>query len=752
MRRLGLVLLVLGAACVELAGEYRCATDANCRRAGVPGTCEPIGYCAFPDAACASGQRYADAVSGLQSGVCVGEERPDGDLGFGDAGGDVDGALSDGGAGDGPGGGGMLTLLAGQLGGDGTIDGIGGAARFFGPRGLGLASDGNLYVADTENHVIRKVVPATGQVTTVAGAARKSGTTDGVGAAARFERPIGLAADAAGNLYVGDHLNFAVRKVAIATGAVTTIAGTGAQGAGDGPAASATFTGPAGVALDGAGNLYLADQDGSLIRKLDLVGGQVSTVAGGANLSGTTDDVGTLARFNSPAGVAFAGGALYVADRGNHTIRKIVLSTAAVTTFAGTAGVTGFMNGTGTATRFTYPTDLVSDGAGNLFVADQYSHCVRKIVIATAAVSTFAGTCGSSGSSDGAVGAAHFDLPGGIASDGAGKLYVTVSTHGVRQIAGGQVTTLAGLAPHAGSADLAGGSASFDTPQQVVFDGAGRVYVSDAGSGRIRAVELATGQTTTLATGFGSPRGLALDGAGALYVADAGSHVVDKVTIANGQVVAIAGLAGQPGAMNGTGSAARFQSPMGLALGPLGQLYVADAGNATMRQIDVGTGAVTTLAGTAGMPGTVDATGAAARFDQLTDLAVDPGGTALFATQGNHLVRRVALADGATTTFAGAAGTFGAVDGDRLTARFRAPAALAFDGPGRLYVADTGNHLARAIDLATGQVSTVLGVATHAGVQLGALPGQLNGPAGLAAAPGGLVVTSSVENAVLRWQ
>jgi hypothetical protein len=257
-----------------------------------------------------------------------------------------------------------FTTLAGTAGMQGAADGTGSAAQFYNPAGTAVDSIGNVYVTDLYNHVIRKITSG-GVVTTFVGLAGTYGSADGTGSAARFHNPFEIAVDSAGNLYVSDELNHTIRKITSA-GVVTTLAGSvGSPGSADGTGSAAQFNTPVGVAVDGLGNIYVADFGNSTIRMVTPAG-VVTTLAGTAGSPGSADGTGSLALFNQPYGVAVdTGGNVYVGDTYNHTIRKIT-SGGVVTTLAGLAGSPGSADGTGSAARFNHPTSLTVDSAGNL--------------------------------------------------------------------------------------------------------------------------------------------------------------------------------------------------------------------------------------------------------------------------------------------------------------------------------------------------------------------------------------------------
>ncbi|HNO24661.1 MAG TPA: hypothetical protein PKK94_16910, partial [Leptospiraceae bacterium] len=328
----------------------------------------------------------------------------------------------------------------------GDTDGTGNAASFQSPNGI--TSDGtDLYVADQLNNKIRKISIATGAVSTFAGPAQgtsTSGDTDGTGNTARFANPAGITSDGT-NLYVTDSGTNKIRKIVIATAAVSTMAGpaqgTSTSGDTDGTGNAARFSFPFGIIFDGT-NLYVTDKGNNKIRKIAIANGAVSTLAGpvqGTSTSGDTDGTGSAARFNNPNGITSDGTNLYVTDSVTNKVRKIVIATAAVSTFAGPVqgtSTSGDTDGTGNAARFSNPNGITSDGT-NLYIADYQNNKVRKIVIATAAVNTFAGPAQGTttfGDTDGALTTARFGGPTGILKTGT-NLYVTdSSTNKIRKI------------------------------------------------------------------------------------------------------------------------------------------------------------------------------------------------------------------------------------------------------------------------------------------------------------------------------
>lgn len=327
----------------------------------------------------------------------------------------------------------QVTTLAGSV--FGFDDGAATAAKFSTPTGICTVNNGttiDLYVVDSENNRIRKV-DADGNVTTIAGSTY--GSEDGPGSTARFIQPMGICTDGLGFLYVTDWANNRIRKINIATAAVSTLAGN-TKGYFDASGAAAMFDHPYAICYGGNGDLFITDSGNHKIRKIVIATGLVTTVAG--STQGYSDGIGAATQFNNPQGVCSdLNGHLYVTDLFNNKIRKIDLANSAVTTIAGSTQ--GYVNGNGTATKFSSPTGICMDSNDNIYVSDSGNNRIRKIS-PTAEVTTLAGI--SQGKIDGTIAVASFYSPNGICIDSNGIFYIVDSgNHRIRIITGALLAT-----------------------------------------------------------------------------------------------------------------------------------------------------------------------------------------------------------------------------------------------------------------------------------------------------------------------
>ncbi len=729
-----------------------------------------------------------------------------------------------------------------------------------------IATDpsGNVYVAEANNHVIRRITPQ-GQVSVFAGAVGVAGSADGVGANARFSRPFGLVADQVGNLYVADTDNHAIRKIVIATATVSTIAGAAGQyGYVDGPGAAARFATPAAVAVNNAGELFVSDYYNKVIRKITLATNAVSTFAGELNTSGNS-----ARYYSAPWGLAIdSAGNLFVADNAN--IRKVLPNGTGVEFAGDINGVTGFSDGAGNVARFNRPTQLAIDAQDNLYVTDLNNNVVRQIS-PRGEVRTIGGEPSRNAHNVGTAEAAAFGNPRAIAIDAGGFLYVgtmmSLIDIGARQAGPGapRIVTQpeAQSVPSGGTVSFAvvasgqpaptyqwrrngtpldGATSSVLTLTNVTQIGSYDVVVTNTyGSVTSHAVGLTlasapandafahalalTGHSVTASafpsaataeagepTHAGAPAARSLwwswmaPAGGVVVVQTAGSAVDTRLAVYTGSnvgsltlvaenddalaggasrvqflatpgttyfiavdtnavagaslgsvrlgvdyayvVSTFAGSPGNAGTGNGQGPAARFTNPASIARDSAGNFYVAEPTQHVIRKI-APDGTVSVFAGAVGQSGATNANGAAARFNLPYGLAVDAANHVFVADYGNRVIRRITPA-GDVTTFAGAVGQGGATDGAAASARFNLVYGLAVDASGALYVSDLGNHNIRKIS--AGTVTTLAGSTT--GVA-GSLDGttaaaRFNQPRGLAVDAQGNVYVADFGNHTVR--
>lgn len=605
---------------------------------------------------------------------------------------------------------GMLSLVAGN----GTMgfsgdNGPAVDAQFTNPFGIAVDSLGNVFVADTGNNRIRKV--SGGIITTVAGnGVAYFGGDNGPAATAELNAPWGIAIDGAGNLFIADLYNRRVRKVS--NGVITTVAGNGQTGySGDnGPATAAKLI-PIAVAVDAQGNLFIAGDEN--IREVS--GGTITTVAGGAS-QGFAGDNGpaTAAQLNSPQGIAVdAAGNLYIADTQNSEIRKI--SGGVITTLAGVRTAQGFGGDGGPAASASldYPYGVAVSPDGVVYIADYHNARIRQV--SNGVITTVAGNGQSflfSGDGGPAT-KAQLTGPAGFAFDQAGNLYFSdAGNHRIRKVENGIVTTIAGNGAAGFGGDGGPPLSAQLTPAGILLDAAGNLYFADSGNNRIRMIS--NGVVSTIAgTGFAgvpsetpfgdggsaaaasldTPTGLAFDNTGNLLIADFGHHRIRRIS--SGVINAFAGN-GQTGVSGDGLSAASvpLQSVSGLAVDASGNVYFTDGD----RVRKVSNGIVTTVAGN-GAAGFSGDGGPAldASLSRPLGVALDAAGNLYISDWGNARVRKVDTS-GVITTIAGRGVTgFSGDYGPALDAQFSGISSIAVDKQGNVYVADTGNRRIRVL-------------------------------------------------------
>ncbi|HEY5914424.1 MAG TPA: NHL repeat-containing protein [Verrucomicrobiae bacterium] len=654
-------------------------------------------------------------------------------------------------------------------------DGTNRASRFGSPFGVAADSAGNIFVADGSSHTIRKLTRAGTNwvVNTIAGRALASGAADGTNDNARFLGPQGIAVDTHGNIFVADTDNQTIRKIAL-TGTnwvVTTIAGVvGVAWSADGTNNHAYFSQPGGLAIDRWGTIFVADSSNNRIRKITPAGDDwVVTTIAGSSYFGSSDGTNSGASFNIPHKIAVDSATnLYVTDYLNNNIRKItpVGTNWVVTTLAGAAPAGGFADGLGANARFNCPNGIVADNAGNVFVADSANNSIRVLapVGSNWVVSTLAGFPNARGAEDGTNSTAHFNWPYDLALDTNGDLVVAeVGNFTIRKLTpSGVSSTLAGA-----FRDLAFAADQLSGPQAIVVDPAGVLFVADTESSSIRRISPEGAISTIAGSGvrgtndgmngeaqFNLPQGIARDSLGNLFVADTFNHTIRKISPVgrDWSVTTLAGMPGVPGSADGANSAAGFNQPHGIAVDSAGVLYVADMRNFTVRRIaqEGANWVASTIAGLAGAPDRVDGTNSGARFATPRGLTLDTSGN-LYVTESG-MIRKIAR-DGpnwVVTTILGSS-RVGPVDGTNAVAAFAALRGIAADDTGALYVTDS-DLVRKATRFGADWVVTTLGGAFRfgGGVDGTGAEAQFSGPDGIAVDTYGNLYVADKYNRAIR--
>jgi uncharacterized protein (TIGR03437 family) len=589
--------------------------------------------------------------------------------------------------------------------------------------GVACDSVGNIYISDADDHRVRKIA-INGVISTVAGTGHAGLSGDGgPAAAAQLNTPYGIAVDAAGNLYIADLGNHRIRRVD-ASGGIITIAGGGVTPAGEAdglPATDAALDSPRNVVAGPDGAVYFSDFGANRVYAITPFG-LLARVAGSGDQGFSGDGHGALeAKLSSPAGLAFDSmGALYIADAGNGRIRRV---------FHGIIETLGDSGKPGASPSVApmLPTGLAFDSEDNLFIADPAGAQVLRVT-PDLLVTAFA--------------QAARDLAVGMSGD----LYVVSGPYLYERFRGGGVAEITGAATDHQFGD--GGparKARLNRPSAVARDLAGNVYVADTGNDRIR--KIAPDFTISTIGGNGAaqwkaPGGVAVDSAGALYVADTGNNRIEKMNTAGLTIVAGAGKAGYSGDHD-IAVRARLNAPSGLAFDSDGNLYIADTGNHAIRMVTP-SGIITTIAGTGERGFSGDGGDpASARLDSPRGVAIGPSGQIYIADTGNGRVRRIVPANafGPAVISSVPAGN----------ASWRQPVAVAVDEYGVLYVSDAGDHRVYSVE-PTGRVTAIAGTgaANFSGESGPANTMPLADPAGLLAAPGGIIYLCDSGNHRVR--
>ncbi len=540
------------------------------------------------------------------------------------------------------------------------------------------------FIADKMNSRVRKVDDS-GTITTIAGTGTQGYSGDGGPAtSANLGYPVGVRMDASGNIYIADN-NDTIRKVDAATQEITTVAGTGTGGySGDGgQATSAMLLDPFDVSVDSSGNIYIADKGNHRIRKVDT-SGIITTVAGTGKSGGSGDGgLATAAKLDNPMGVLVdASGNIIFSDSSNAAVRMVTTS-GIINTIAGTLGKAGYTGDDGPATsaKLYSPVHLHMDVSGNLFIVDNLNSVIRK-VDTSGIITTIAGTPESYGYSgdDGPATSAMLYWPYGVGEDASGNILIgDTMNHVIRKVdTSGIITTVAGIGTQGESGD--GGPAT---------------------SAGLRLPHGIVGNAPPPQRKY-------------YLIADIDNHVIRKVD-GSGIITTVAGTPGSSGYSgdDGPATSAQLRWPETIFIDSSENIYIADTQNNCIRKVDGTTGIITTVAG----DGTLGYSGdggqaTSAQLDLPYGLALDGSGNIFIADTWNHIIRKVDVATGIITTVAGTPDSPGySGDGGQATsAQLKLPCGVSVDGSGNIFIADTNNSVIRKVDVATGIITTVAGI------------------------------------------
>ena len=622
------------------------------------------------------------------------------------------------------------------------------------PSGVAVDAQGNLYIADTQNDVVREVNALTGVITTVAGIAGDNGDSGdgGPATAAMVGDPEDVAVDAQGNLFIADNGNYVIREVNLSTGTITTVAGVAdnPRSSGDGgPATAAAIGTPNGIAVDGKGDLFIADDVHGVVREVNLTTGKIRTVAGNGT-QGSSGDNGkaTSAELDAPVAVAVDGqGHLFIVDSQKNDVREVNLSTGTITTVAGTSA------------NLNEPDGVAVDGQGNLYIADTADAEIRIVNLATGVINTYAGTFQHAGASgdNGPATAATLTDPKGLAVDSAGDLFIADSFNElIRRVT--PVASISNVQPSGGT--VQGGGATKITWSSTGFSGGVDILLSTDG-GNTFGTTIVSNEPNFGVYAWSVPADLSTTTA-VIKVEAHGSTSVSATsssafTVTPATTPIISTVAGT-GAFGSTGNggpaiSALFETPFAVAVDSQGNLFIADENNSVIREVNAVTGIITIVAGNGTIGSTGD--GGPATGDELSNpgsVALDASGNLFIADSSNNRIREVNLASGVITTVAGG-GTAGLGDSGQATAaKLTFPSGVAVDNKGDLFIADLGNNRIREVNLSTGVITTVAGNGTQgfSGDTGLATSAELNSPNGVAVDTQGDLFIVDTESNVIR--
>ncbi len=612
-------------------------------------------------------------------------------------------------------------------------------------------SAGNLYVSDTANNVIRKVAATTGIITTYAGTGSYGYSGDGGAAtSATLSIPEGLAIDSAGNRYICDLGNHVVRMVAASTGNISTVAGNPTsmtQGDG-GPATSAQLIDPSGVAVDGSGNIYISTELGG-IRKVTAATGTISTVAGGSNFGYSGDNGPAInATLFDPQGLAVDGaGDIFIADTGNNVIREVNAATQIITTVAGNKPSTGITypfggdGGPATSAFLSSPYAVAVDSSGDLFIADTGNNAIREVTASNQFINTIAGAppsvCTTLSGDGGPAADAGVCRPTGIALDSAGNVYVTEQS-------GSRIRKITAPAPP----PVTAAAAPVFSVSQGSYVGAQTISITDATPGA--EIYVTTDGSTPTTAGPGYHGTINVTGTVTLKaLAVAPGYLVSTISAATytiltppATIISTVAGTGVAGSM-GSGSAATSQQleyPQGVATDSSGNFYIADFDNQVVWKVSPG-GSISIVAGTLGVGGVLQngILATSATLSGPSHVAVDSAGNLYISDTYHNEIRVVSATTGIISGFAGGGTAYAAPYGDgglATSAYFSSPQGIAFDSAGNLYIADVGHNTIRMVAIRTGLISTVAGTTSTSNNGLGdgglATSALLGNPLGVA--------------------